>query len=774
MSPTLPDVTTRPASIPQPSGGVASATLDMGGAETVGRGIAGAGAELQQAGDQIYQAQDHLARVQAEDAMNQLRAKQMELTYDPAKGFTNRLGSQAIGEDFRKGYEQQFNQAADQISQGINNDRARWYFQKRVPIVATEYQGALLNHQAKQAIDYSSAVAKGSVDTELQTIVRDPTNDNVFKTSVTRINGVLDEFGAQRGMDAGSLEKMKEDAVSTAAIHRIEAVASTDPAKGPVQALRMYEQLKNYITPEARHPLYIALKRIALPTEAKTDADNVLAGAGIPGFQAALQTGGEPATNFAAASLNAPTAPGGKIRSGVPRNPIDVRANLANWVSQAEAAAEKRYPGDPIYRDLVVSQVKNYVGTIVAAQEGQLHAAAATLMTRALGAQGGAKPVTMDELLADPASRASWGMLDPQSQRGIIALLDHNAAQARGALTHSDPAVLNNLFGRLMLPDSDPMKIRSQSQLVPYFAHGLGTEGMDWLTKWIDKAKTPEGNAFLKQVIDVKTTAKQMLLRSMVGQIQPDIAEEAAYRFGRDLETRVEAYRQDPKLGDVQALFTPGSKDYVLDPAKVASYMPSARQAVANAASQSPTTWAVGQVYHFRQGDFQFMGGDATSSGSWKQIGKPPAPEGAPADPNAAPPAPGPSPTPQPRPTSAAEPVLEDAARPQRLSEQEDRIRRQERARQAAKAAGAAISAAAGTTVSAVRSAASGAVEAITPPTPMEVSVQAFRAIVEQGRYRTWNEPTIRTALESGMLTQDEEKRAQRMLASIDKAKGAK
>ncbi|HEX6992385.1 MAG TPA: transglycosylase SLT domain-containing protein [Gemmatimonadales bacterium] len=878
MTPVLPDLSKNATLTPQPSGGIARYQPTSAGGEDLGRATAAFGQEASQAGDQIWQAQDHLDKLQAEDALNQLRQKQQELTYDPNTGFTAKLGRNALGEQFRNGYEAQFNQAAKDIGTKLTSERARLYFQQRVPIAASDFQGGLLRHQAQQALDYSTNVTNDSVSTEISAIAADPTNDNQYASSLTRINGVLDEYGAQHGIDVGL---KKQQALSNATVSRIESLASTDPTS----ALDLYDKLKKAVNPAARAPLYISLKRAALPIEARQDAETVLSGNAVPKVQAVLQVAGAPLANYVGAVMNqesggkqgavspkgaigvmqlmpdtakdvakqlgvpfdlqrladdkqyntalggrylqnmftryhnnpvlalaaynaGPTAvdawvskygdpsmgqistedflariPYGETRRYVtkvmgsleakraPNNPIDVRANLENWISQAETIAEKRHPGDPVYRDLVVGRVQNYVSTIVAAQQGRLKAAAATLMSMALGQPGQPKPVTTDELLSTPEARTAWAQIDPGSQRGILALLDHNAAAARGAVKQDDPIVLNQLFDRVSLPDGDPNKITSTTQLVPYFAHGLSTTGMDWLTKWIDRAKTPEGNQFLKQVKDVGDTAKAMLLRSLVGQIQPDVAEEAAYRFKRDLEQRIENYRANPeKYPNPHDLFTPGTKDYVLDPAKVASYMPTSRQAVAKAAADkqnSGSTWNVGEVYHFKQGDYQYLGGDAKNPKSWSVI-KPASTPGGKQE------VAGPSPAghpPAPVPANHPTPVLEDANRPQRLSEQEDRIRRAARAKAALEAAPGAAKALAAKAGHAVEGALGVVSEAVTPPTPMEQAVTVFRTLVHQGRYRTWNEPQIATALASGLLNKNEEALAQKMLADIAKAK---
>ena len=112
--------------------------------------------------------------------------------------------------------------------------------------------------------------------------------------------------------------------------------------------------------------------------------------------------------------------------------------------------------------------------------------------------------------------------------------------------------------------------------LVQYYAHGLNYTDGERLKKEVIEANTPEGNPFLKQVNAVKSTATKMLTQSLRPTViaHPDVADEASYRFGIWLDDQIKAERAKPN-GDVQSLFRPGSPNYVLDPNRVAGFMPS-------------------------------------------------------------------------------------------------------------------------------------------------------------------------------------------------------
>jgi hypothetical protein len=67
-------------------------------------------------------------------------------------------------------------------------------------------------------------------------------------------------------------------------------------------------------------------------------------------------------------------------------------------------------------------------------------------------------------------------------------------------------------------------------------------------------------------------SASTMLQRSPIGQLRPDKAAEAAFRWRMDFGAKVEEHRNDPEA--LRALITPGAKEYVLSPERVASYLP--------------------------------------------------------------------------------------------------------------------------------------------------------------------------------------------------------
>lgn len=251
-----------------------------------------------------------------------------------------------------------------------------------------------------------------------------------------------------------------------------------------------------------------------------------------------------------------------------------LKVDLYARVMAARRLAEQQYPGDPAYADGVASRVESYGRMVIANQQAIQSSAADGLRAAMNGTKpdGSDAPQTIDQLLATPQARQNWDQATPE----VKAMVQREFAT--GESTRSDPALVNRLTQRIYLPDGDPQKIRTPGQITEYMGKGLNYTAQQRLMKEMVQASNPDSNPFNKQIGSIKSTAHKMLTNSMNAlTIQhPEMAEEAAYRFGYDLDQKIAAVNKAG--GDPQSLFVPGSKDYVLDPSRVASFMPTAAE----------------------------------------------------------------------------------------------------------------------------------------------------------------------------------------------------
>lgn len=270
--------------------------------------------------------------------------------------------------------------------------------------------------------------------------------------------------------------------------------------------------------------------------------------------------------------------------SAAPINSRDTHAMLAAWIPAAERLAEERKPGNAVYRDLVVQQVKGKVATIAAMQEGVERQAVDTLKGSILST----KATSMDQLMGDPKVVQALPLVPTASMQGLIALLDHNAREARGENVRSDPKVVQTLFNAIHADENAPEKIRNAEQLAPFFAKGLNWADYDRLGKEIEKSRNPEGNSFLRDVNNVRKTAGSMMKVGIVGRAladtQPEKIEEAQYSFSRYLDSKIDDYRKAGK--DPRDLLNPAKPDYVLHPGVVQTFLKDPRAAMGDAANK--------------------------------------------------------------------------------------------------------------------------------------------------------------------------------------------
>lgn len=271
----------------------------------------------------------------------------------------------------------------------------------------------------------------------------------------------------------------------------------------------------------------------------------------------------------------------------VPLSAAQLEGQEGAVIAAAQTQAEQRRPGDPAYRDQVVSEAhRNWALDVQALKSRDYNNFSQVLATTVKSGALSQSDLPMD-------AQQTFSQLSPQNQVSIRTQFDHNARAARGEFTHSDPRLVNDLMQRIYAPEGSAQKITQPGQLTEYMGKGLNYTDQQRLEKEIKDANSPEGSVFLKQVASVKETARKMLTGSMsaVALAHPEMADEAAYRFAIDLDGKIKAARGG-KI-DPQSLLTPGSKDYVLDPNRVGAFMPTEQQIIARkaaAATAAPAT----------------------------------------------------------------------------------------------------------------------------------------------------------------------------------------
>lgn len=809
----IPDPALLDRPTPRPGGAVSDYRVpDNGGIE--GRALAQVGVDLQKIGE-IEQRKDDELR--AEDALNTLRGAQNELSVGP-DGFAQRKGAAAVTQPTFQDYTRKFDDTVNAIASTLKTPGQKDAFKVRANMARQQFGANVLNHVTQQRGVYAEQVYNDTNTRELAAIVSAFLDPNAVNLSIMRMTAAADTMLRSKGFggDDDASKAARETARTAIVDKALETRFESWMYRDPVKAREAFNENASKITdPKLLLRLDAQLKSAAQPIEVRNAATEIMAG----GEQAVVQSITAPAmvnaadfprvsteqqlqrdrerlvvlkTELAKAPDNQPLVteiaslerrlaagtpwqPGDAFRRGGANAPIpsaipqatpDTKAMLSTWLAKAEEQAQKTHPNDPIYRDALITEVKSKYNNIVAAQQGLAVQAHSQLTAAAMPQEGKPAPTTLDQLLTTPELKRAWQLSTPESQSAFLRLLDTNSARQDKA----DPKVLNEALARIHLADGNPAKITDPSQLVNLFPL-LGQTGYNFLKKELDEAGG--GKGFSAEVQAATQTGRNMITRSILGGVQPDVAEEAAYRFANDLRAKVEQYRKEGK--DPRTLLTPGSKDYVLDPTKVASFMTPAAQVVSAEAKKSIDQATATGTMPPRESMAKLDAKDPEKSynalepGAWfvapdGRVGRKRAPTEQPSEPGAKPE------VVVPPPIERGEPELVDQMPKARTGGGMSKEQLERRS----KISDALLNYAKYTTVGGIlHYSAKQLGEALGQVfnTPGEATAAAFQAIKRQRAYTLEVEPIIEDAIEGGHLNAKDERLARTMLLRIAQKK---
>lgn len=217
-----------------PRGNISSAGISGESASLPGRQLQQFGQAVQQASGQmtdiVVDQMDQANQVRVDDAINQVRQKAMDLTYDPQAGYQNLKGLQALqrpgGLPLDQEYAGKLTQASGDISNSLSNDAQKRLYNMRANDVITGFKGDVDAHMLGEYRGYHGSVADGNLKLSLQDAQKnwgDPTKID------TAINGMIDPVTGKRfggikqsiyakgqleGTSADELQANMNDAVS--------------------------------------------------------------------------------------------------------------------------------------------------------------------------------------------------------------------------------------------------------------------------------------------------------------------------------------------------------------------------------------------------------------------------------------------------------------------------------------------------------------------------------------------------------------------------------
>lgn len=174
-------------------------------------------------------------------------------------------------------------------------------------------------------------------------------------------------------------------------------------------------------------------------------------------------------------------------------------------------------------------------------------------------------------------------VLDWQQKQHLIDYkITRQRELAAMAESKTNPAEVRRLMLEVHAADDDPTKTYNMDPVMESYRNGrISTAEMKFLRTEVEQMRDGTGNSFMKQVQSAREVVYTSLTRSIQGQIQPEVAADAAYRFNQDLQKAIEDKRK--KNENPATLLDPNSREYVLKPERIQAYMMGSKANLAKA-----------------------------------------------------------------------------------------------------------------------------------------------------------------------------------------------
>jgi len=272
--PTLPSVVNFDRSTPTSSRGITGLNNDqVARAETqTGQAISNIGRGIDQLGAEFQKEQLRLDSLRAEDAVNKLSQKSMDLAYGE-KGFMRLKGGDVVNRPILDEYPELLNQEYERVSSGLANDQQRELFKRSYGNMANKFKAEILNHSFKESERYADDVLSGTIN-RLETQATQEFSSNFdIQNSKQGIADATRKRLAEKGLDEDSINAAVASQISDFNAKVINARSLNGDLKG---AMDYYRENKEGIDLKARGSLEKMLKEGAEMDLAQGAGDYVI------------------------------------------------------------------------------------------------------------------------------------------------------------------------------------------------------------------------------------------------------------------------------------------------------------------------------------------------------------------------------------------------------------------------------------------------------------------------------------------------------------------
>ena len=236
------------------------------------------GQSLGKNADVIYQAvqveNERVDKISAEDAVNKLREKQINLTVGEQDGFLNKKGAAVLDGKLYSDYNTRFDDAANEIGAGLANDRQRELFKSRAGIASLQYKENLLQHVVREKDEFAKEVVKNGVKLEVDSVALNWKDPNAVNASLARAKGLVDAEADRDVWSAQRREAAKQELDTS--VHA--GVINNALAAGDYQYARQWYDLnKGAIVGQQSAVTKAALEEGGTRDESRRLADEIFA-----------------------------------------------------------------------------------------------------------------------------------------------------------------------------------------------------------------------------------------------------------------------------------------------------------------------------------------------------------------------------------------------------------------------------------------------------------------------------------------------------------------
>lgn len=192
--------------------------MQSGISPTVPDGTQALARGLGQVAEVFAREQAYADELRVEDAVNQLRERQLDLTLGQQNGFTNVKGRNVLpgpdGQGLSQRYTQQFEDVARELEGTLANDAQKALFRRYAARSGIEFRSALMRHENAEIENWRKSVLDGVVAVESDNAAKNWNNPEAINLSRSRIDLNLARLREAEGIPADQLEKLRGEAMT--------------------------------------------------------------------------------------------------------------------------------------------------------------------------------------------------------------------------------------------------------------------------------------------------------------------------------------------------------------------------------------------------------------------------------------------------------------------------------------------------------------------------------------------------------------------------------